>query len=97
MLDDLKADAMKAKEKYENKYIEVKGKIKNFDSSGKYISVEPTDADEWNFDTAMCYIKDENQKTFLIEKNVGDIVTIKGKVSSIGEVLGYSIDIDEVQ
>ena len=28
--------------------------------------------------------------------NVGDTITIKGKVKSIGEVLGYSIDIAEV-
>ena len=45
---------------------------------------------------AICYIKTEAHEEFLIEKNVGDTITIKGKVKSIGEVLGYSIDIDEV-
>ena len=38
----------------------------------------------------MCYIKDD-------EKNVGDTVTVKGKVKSIGEVLGYQLDIKEVK
>lgn len=96
MIDDLKNNAMKAESKYQDKYVEFVAKIKNFDSDGKYISVEPKNADAWNFDTAMCYIKNDDQKAFLMEKSIGDTVTIKGKVKSIGEVLGYSIDIAEI-
>ena len=97
LFDDLSANAMKAEKTYQNKYVEFNCKIKNFDSDGSYISVEPVNASEWNFDTAMCYIKNSAQKDYLIEKNVGDTITIKGKIKSIGEVLGYSIDIKEVK
>lgn len=96
MFDDLKNNAMKAEENYQKKYVEFVCKINSFDSDGSYISVEPVGADEFNFTTATCYIKNDTQKEFLVEKNVGDSVTIKGKVKSIGEVLGYSIDINEV-
>lgn len=96
MFDELDANAMKAENNYQKKNIEFECKIKSFDSDGSYISVEPVGADEWNFSSAMCYIKNDTQKNFLIEKNVGDTITIKGKVKSIGEVLGYSIDIAEV-
>lgn len=96
MLEDLKSNAMKAENTYKNKQIEFTAKIKNFDSNGSYISVEPTTADEWNFDTVQCYIKNEEQKSILMNKNTGDTVTIKGKVKSIGEVLGYSVDIAEI-
>ena len=97
MIESLKSNALKAEAEYQDKYVEVAGKIKSFDSDGAYITIEPTTADEWNFDSAMCYIKDENQKNFLIEKNVGDVVTVKGKIKSIGEVLGYQIDIEEIK
>ena len=97
MFDDLSNNAMKAESQYEKKYIEFKCKISNFDSDGSYIGVEPVTASEWNFTTAMCYIKNDSQKEFLVEKNVGDIITIKGQIKSIGEVMGYSIDIKEVQ
>lgn len=97
MFDDLSSNAMKAESQYEKKHIEFKCKISNFDSDGSYIGVESVNASEWNFTTAMCYIKNDSQKEFLIEKNVGDIITIKGQVKSIGEVMGYSIDIKEVQ
>lgn len=79
-----------------NKNIEFTAKIKSFDSDGKYITVEPENADEWNFETAMCYMKNDEQKNYLIEKNAGDVITVKGTVKSIGELLGYSIDIAEV-
>lgn len=95
MFDDLDENAMKAENLYEKKYVEFTCKIKSFDSDGSYISVEPVNASEWNFASAMCYIKNEAQKEFLIQKSVGDTITIKGQVKSIGEVMGYSVDISE--
>ncbi len=96
IIDELKDNALRAESKYQNAYIEFTGKISNIDSDGSYISVEPTYADEWNFDTIMCYIKSSDQKNFILEKSVGDQVTIKGKVISIGEVMGYSLNIDSI-
>lgn len=96
MLDDLDSNAMKAEKAYLNKYVEVTGKISNFDSDGDYISIEPVDADSWNFKTVMCDITSDAQLEFLLEKSVGDVVTIRGKVTTIGEVLGYFIDINEI-
>lgn len=96
MLDDLDANALKAEKTYMNKYVQVVGKIANFDSDGSYITIEPTNADEWNFDTVMCKIKNDSQLDFLLEKSVGDTVTVKGKVTQVGEVLGYTIKIEEI-
>lgn len=96
MFDDLDANAMKAEKNYQKKDIEFECKIRTFDSDGSYITVEPVGADAWNFTTAMCYIKNDTQKDFLMEKSIGDVITIKGKVKSIGEVMGYSIDIKEI-
>ena len=96
MFDELDGNAMKAENNYKGKYVQIECKISNFDSKGAYISVEPKHADERNLTTAMCYIKDDAQKEFLIEKNVGDVITIKGKIKSVGEIMGYSVDIAEV-
>ncbi len=93
----LKSNAMQAEEKYQGKYLEFSGKISNFDSDGSYISVEAIGADAWDFNSVMCYIKNEEQKQFLLNKSVGDTVTIRGKIKSIGEVLGYSLDMDTIE
>ena len=96
MIDDLKENALRAENTYQNKYVEVTGNIENLDSDGAYISIAPA-GDEWNLTTVMCYIKTSEQKDYLLNKNIGDPVTIKGKIKSIGEVLGYSINIDEIK
>lgn len=31
-----------------------------------------------------------------MEMSVDDIVTLRGKIKSVGEVLGYSLDIDSI-
>ena len=96
MLDDLASNAMRAEATYQNMYVEITGKIANIDSDGSYITIESVNADEWNFDTVMCYIKNDTQRNVIMEKEIGDTVTIKGKIISIGEVLGYSVNIDEI-
>jgi len=97
MFRELEENAMKAEENYQNKYVEIIGKISNFDSDGSYISIEPVSASEWNFNTMLCNIKNDEQKQLLMEKSVGDTITVQGKVTSIGEVLGYSMDIDDIK
>lgn len=96
MLDELDTNALRAEEKYQDKYIEITGEIMNFDSDGKYISIVPCGVSKLSIDRVMCYLTDPTHKAFLLEKNVGDVVTIKGKVISIGEVLGYSVKIAEI-
>lgn len=96
MLDELNANALRAEEKYQGKYIEITGKIKLFDSDGMYVALTPYDAAEWSFEMALCYLTDPTHKTFLLEKNVGDMVTVRGKVFSIGEVIGYGVRIVEI-
>lgn len=97
MLEDLKQNALKAEKDYQNKYVELTGKISSFDSDGKYITIESVTASEWNFDTVMCYIKDDGQREYLMNKTKGDTITVRGKITSIGEVLGYSLRMEEVK
>lgn len=96
MIDDLKENALKAEKTYNNQYIEITGKITNFDSNGNYISIESVTAGDFNFDTVLCNISNQEQQNLLLEKSTGDIVTIRGKVTSVGEVSGYSIKIEEI-
>ena len=95
MLNELNANALRAEETYQDMYVEVTGEIKSFDSDGKYISIVPSGTPlltEWT----TCYLTDPSHKTFLLSKNVGDTVTIKGKITSVGEIQGYSIKIAEI-
>ena len=95
MISDLEANALKAEKKYDNQYVEIIGKLQTIDSDGSYISLRPAD-NPYSFINATCYIQNDVQLDKVLEMSTDDTVTLKGKVTSVGEVLGYSIDIIEI-
>jgi len=95
MMDLLEGNALKAESTYQDQYVEITGKLSNIDSDGKYISLVDQN-DEWAFMGIQCYLTTDEQKEQVMEMSVGDIVTLKGKIKSVGEVLGYSLDIDSI-
>jgi len=55
------------------------------------------DADEWDFmEYIECGIETEEQKNAIMEMNSGDKVTVKGKVTMVGDVLGYYVEMDSI-
>lgn len=96
LIDDVQSNALKATDTYKDQYIELTGILSNIDASGKYIDLKASD-DDYSFVSVQCYIKDDTQKSKVMEMSSGDTVTLKGQVTDVGEVLGYSIDIIEIQ
>lgn len=95
MVDTLESNAMKAEATYQDAYVEITGRLGNIDSDGKYFTLEPSD-DEWAFYGVQCYMQNEEQKAQVIEMSVGDTVTLRGQITEIGEIMGYSLDIDSI-
>lgn len=94
LMSDLDSNAMNASDKYKGKYLEVTGKLSNIDSSGKYIDLVPDE--DFAIIGIQCYIKNNEQKEAIKSMNIGDTVTVRGKCTDVGEVLGYSLDIESV-
>ncbi len=88
---------MKAKETFKNKYVELEGFLGTIDSNGKYIGLSAAeDQYEYMLQSVQCYIKSDEQKDTIMEMKRGDPMTVRGRITSIGEVLGYSLDIDSI-
>lgn len=96
LFKDLHNNALKAEKTYQDNYIEITGYVTNIDSDGSYISIG-SKTDEYWLDSIMCYIKNNDQLNVIMEKTENDKVIIKGQISDIGEVMGYSLDIHEIQ
>lgn len=92
---DLDSNAALAKDNYNNTYVEFTGYLSNVDSDLKYISVSGS-TDSWDFFTIHCSIKKEEQKDVIKTLSKGQSVTVKGKITDVGEVLGYYLDINEI-
>ncbi len=95
MMELLGSNALKASEQYKGQYVEATGRLAVIDSDGKYIALHPQNND-FSIIGVQCYIKNEAQKAAVMELSVGDTVTVRGKITAVGEVLGYSLDIEEI-
>lgn len=95
MMDDLKGNAMKAQNTYKNQYLEITGKLNNIDADGKYISLAPSD-EMFAIIGVHCTITNETQKAQVMNMKEDDIVTLRGKCTDVGEVMGYTLKIDSI-
>lgn len=96
LMDDLEANALKASETYKGNYYAVTGKLLTIDASGKYISIVDADAD-FAFTGVQCYIKTDDVKSVVMDLSSDEIITVRGKMKDVGEILGYSLDIDSIE
>ena len=96
LMDDLDDNAMKAAELYDNQYVELTGTLAVIDSSGSYISVHPL-YDDYAIVGVTCYIKSDEQKQKIMNMSIGDTVVVKGKITDVGEILGYDLNIDSIK
>lgn len=95
LVNVLNDNALKAEETYKGKYLEVTGRLGVIDSSGKYISLYNDDM--FSITGVQCYIKSDEQKKQVLEMSIDDKITLKGKCKSVGELMGYSLDIEEIK
>ena len=95
LMAQLEENALKASNDHKGENVRITGKLNNIDSSGKYISLVP------NTDFAIigvqCYIKNHETKAKVAELSKDSLVTLTGKITDVGEVLGYSLNIDNIE
>lgn len=96
MMDDLQSNAMKAEDNYNDKYLEITGRLAVIDSDGKYISVF-SQSNEFAILGVQCFIKDEDAKAKVMDMSIGDTVTLKVHIKEVGEVMAYVADIIEIE
>lgn len=96
LINDLDNNALKAEKKYSDAYVELTGKLSTIDSDGKYISLTPTN-DKFAIMGVQCYVQNDEQLDKVLEMKTGDVVVLKGQIKDIGEIMGYTLDIDTIQ
>lgn len=93
--DALENNAAAAKDTYDGKYLEITGRLGTIDSDLKYISLLSV-TDDWDMIGVHCTIKNSKTKEVVKSLSKDQTIIVKGKITDVGEVLGYYLDIDEV-
>lgn len=95
LLDDLESNAMRAKEDHDDELMQIEGYIDYFDASGGYVTVKAEPSD-WAFENIWCDISTDAQREILKDYSVNDCVCLQGKITTVGEIVGYHMDIHRV-
>ena len=96
LLSDAKNNAAKANRDYKGKYVKiVGGYVFNVESNARYIQIEGNDP--FTLIHVTCKPKDNKVKDAMINLSKGQQVTVYGKITDVGEIMGYSLDLDKVE
>ncbi len=96
LTDALDNNPAAASDEYKGNYYELTGRLNVIDSDGNYISLTDIN-DEWAVLGVQCYIKNDEQLDTVKKMSMGQEVTVKGKITDVGEIMGYSLDIDSIE
>ena len=94
LMDDLDSNALKAESTYQDQYVELTGRLNVIDSDGDYISIVPQD-DQFAILGVQCYLLTEEQRQQVLDMQIDQVITVRGQITSVGEVMGYSLDVDD--
>ena len=87
LMNDLESNPANAKNKYEDQYFEVTGYVDVIDSDGKYFSIR--NDNEYSIIGLQVSV-DKEDKDFINNLQIGQQITVKVKITDVGEVLGYT-------
>ena len=95
LMAQLEENALKASNDHKGENVRITGKLGVIDSSGKYITLYP-DTD-FAIIGVQCYIKNDDTKAKVADLSKDSLVTLTGKITDVGEILGYSLNIDNIE
>lgn len=94
--NDLESNAASAKNKYYEQYVEVKGKVNNIDSDCKYFTIRDPN-NEWDLVGVQCFLRNKEMKEDALNLKKGQTVSVGGKITAVGEIIGYTMDVDYIK
>ena len=95
----LDENEMRAQKKYSGKWFQITGYLGSMDSEGEYFTLESNSARIFSTDVR-CNIPSDKREAItdkLANMNKGDKIMVKGKVTDMGEIMGYTVSIIDVQ
>mgnify|MGYP000569785748 CR=1 FL=1 len=94
MVDALDKNAAAASDEYKDKYLEITGKLSN--SNDEFVKKTEKGFKHLIL-PALCYTNgDEDIINAVKTLSTGDTITVRGKCTDVGEVMGYSLDLEEI-
>ncbi|MBR3307930.1 MAG: zinc-ribbon domain-containing protein [Lachnospiraceae bacterium] len=96
LFNELEVNAYNAAQNHKGEYVVITGGLYIIDSSGDYFSINDP-YEEWSFDSIHCSIhKDQRLLDKLSGFQKGDLILVTGRITDVGEIMGYSMDVEDI-
>lgn len=99
LYEELDSNILRAEHKYLNAYVEIPGKLYKIDSEGTYFTIVDSSHNSllsWFPDYVYCVIIDDSYLDAFFEKSIGDEITVRGVIGSVGKEDGYILALTEI-
>ena len=96
MIQELQNNAAATSKRYKGQYLKVSGVLNVIDSDMRYISIAPN---QYSIQGIHCTLKrnDKAQENYVMSLSKGQWVTAYGKITDVGEILGFTMDVDKFE
>ena len=94
-----KANAARANKKYNGEYLKIiGGVVEEIESNGDYVNIN-TPTDDWDLllSSVMCFPETDLAKEQVFNLNKNQRVTVYGRITRVGESLGYSMELLKIE
>lgn len=97
MMAELQQNAAAAQKKYKGQLVCVTGRIGVIDSNGDYLAIFPDD--QYAITGVRCDLawNNKEQENFLLSVQMNQRIRAYGKISDVGEVIGYALSVDKFE
>lgn len=96
LYDEYDRNPMRATDKYVGKHVAISGKITEIDSSGSYVLICAEDDSEGE-NYIYCHLNTDELKNQIYDLSRGDMLTVRGKTSTMTILNKYQIDVYSIQ
>ena len=95
LINDVQNNAAAANKNYKGKFVKIVGGVlDHIESDGDYISISNGDM---TLVHVQCFPKNKEVKEQMLNLSNGQTVTVYGKITRVGGIIGYSLDMDKVE
>ena len=95
LINDVQNNAAAANKNYKGKFVKIVGGIlDHVESDGDYISISNGDM---TLVHVQCFPKNKEVKEQMLNLSNGQNVTVYGKITRVGGIIGYSLDMDKIE
>ena len=93
LMNELESNAARTKNNFDNRYVKItNGTVTNIESDGDYVTLNG-----YSLANIQCFPKYQSTREQIFALNNGQHITVYGKITHVGEIAGFSLELLKIE